>query len=242
MKIKRWSQLSRRAHRLVALSAALALVAVPTIWTLFPCLGHIWVLWRALVLGAWGIAALLIVLSTDRQARQVDELMGEAEHHRRRQRKKAGDVTIGLLLQGSVLRSHDLNLDVYVPTDTGKVIVAYSSTIPLKPVEWAPSTGATGIAFTSGKRVHAAGATARDETYLLTEKEQAEAANLEVVASEPIKNEAGRTIGVLSAYGDTNDEWINSPDGKAEHKALAESIARLLIDVCGLATDDVTPG
>lgn len=89
--------------------------------------------------------------------------------------------------------------------------------------------------------MYAPGESARDETYLLTAKEQAEAANLEVVAAIPIQNEAQRTIGVLSAYGDSNDSWIDTPEGRAEHQALAASTARLLIDVCGLATDDVTP-
>lgn len=238
----RWRRRRRRTGRLVVLTAALALVAVPTIWTIFPWLGQIWILWRALVLLVWGLGAWLIVHATDRQARQLDEMMGELEHHRRKDRKKAGDVAIGLLLQGSVLtRSHDLNLDVYLPIDHKKVRVAYSSKAPLEPVEWASSTGAAGIAFASGKRVYASGETARDKTYLLTDIEQADAANLEVVAATPIKNEAQRTIGVLSAYGDSIDSWIDTPEGRNEHQALAASIARLLIDVCGLATDDVTP-
>lgn len=239
--MRAWNCRSRQTQRLVALTTALGLIAVPTIWTIFPWLAQVWILWRALVLVAWGLAAGLIVYTTDRQARQLDEMMGEVEHHRRKDRKKSGDVAIGLLLQGSVLRSHDLSLDVYLPNDHKKVRVEYSSRVPLEPVEWASSTGATGIAFASGKRVYAPGETARGETYLLTEKEQAEAANLEVVAAMPINNEAQRTIGVLSAYGDSNDSWIDTPEGRAEHQALAASIARLLIDVCGLATDDVTP-
>ncbi len=235
-----WNRRSRRTQRLVALSAALALVAVPTIWTIFPWLAQIWILWRTLVLAAWGFAAGLIVYTSDRQGCQLDEMMGELERHRRKDRKKAGDVAIGLLLQGSVLRSHDLSLDVYLPTGNEKVRVEYSSRVPLEPVEWTLPTGATGLAFASGRRVYASGESARDETYLLTEKEQAEAANLEVVAALPIRNEALRTIGVLSAYGDSNDSWIDTPEGRAEHEALAASIARLFIDVCGLATDDVT--
>lgn len=235
-----WSGLSRRTHRLVALTAALALVAVPTIWAVFPWLSQLWILWRALVLVGWGLAAVAIVASTDRQARQVDELMGETERRRRRERKKAGDVAIGLLLQGSVFIGHDLNLAVYLPLPSGDLAVEYSSQVPPEHTTWTPPHGATGFAFSAGRRVIARGRAARDDTYLLSDEEKRRAANLAVVAAEPITNQSARTFGVLTIYGVCDDGFLATPDGVAEHQALAEAIARLLIDVCNVASDDVT--
>ena len=60
------------------------------------------------------------------------------------------------------------------------------------------------------------------------------------MVSEPIKNQANRTIGVLTIYGDQDDGLLTLQEGVEECKALAESIGRILIDVCGLETDAVT--
>ncbi|HEY5025394.1 MAG TPA: hypothetical protein VII76_10495 [Acidimicrobiales bacterium] len=236
-------RLSRRGRRLAALGAALGLVAVPTIWTLFPSLGGIWVVWRALVLVAWGIAALLIVRSADRQAQQVDELMGEAERHRSRERRKAGELAINLLLRGRAAGLQPYSLDVYLPVvgRSNGVRVAFSSEAPVSVVEWSDAKGATGYAFATGERVTARGEHARNDTYQLDQEQKEAAAHLEIVVAMPIKNQAARTIGVLSAYADQDDGFLVSDQGFEEHSSLAEAIARLLIDVCGLATDEVIP-
>jgi hypothetical protein len=239
-----WSQRrSRRGLRLVALSAALGLVAIPTIWTLFPWLAGIWILWRALILVGWGGAALLIVRSTDQQARQVDELMGEARQHRLVARRKAGELAIDLLLRGRVGGLQPYCFDVYLPIagQPNRVRVAYSSEEPMAAVEWADSQGATGYAFSTGQRAIARGPVARDETFHLNDEQQQAAANLEIVVAMPIKNEGARTIGVLTAYGPTDDGYLVTEEGFEEHASLAAVLARLIIDVCGLDTDDVTP-
>ena len=160
----RIDKLSRRSRRLTALTSALALVAVPTIWALFPWLSGIWILWRALILALWGVAAIVVVSAADRQATQVDEMMGEAERQRRKDRLKAGNVAISLLLSGSSVRTQGRCLDVYLPISKNLVKVAYSSESPLEPVEWNCPAGATGYAFTSGRRVVARGENARNDT------------------------------------------------------------------------------
>ncbi|MCL4445791.1 MAG: GAF domain-containing protein [Actinobacteria bacterium] len=233
---RRWD---RRTQRLIAVGSGLTLVAVPTLWTIFPSLAHIWTLWRVLVLVAWGMPAALIVVTTDRQARQLDMAMGELDRRRQQDRRMAGETAIELLLRGSVLKTlHHLDIDVYLPTKYMRVCVKYSTKIPLVAVDWEYSRGATGIAFAEGKRVYASDEEARRDAYLLPEKLRAEASHLAVVVAVPIKNKNQRTIGVLTAYGDTNDAWIDEKEGRNEHQALAVAIGRLLIDVCRLEYDD----
>jgi hypothetical protein len=182
----------------------------------------------------------IAVAAVDRQATQVDEMMGEVERQRSKVRLKAGELAIDLLLQGSSIRSGGRCLDVYLPVSRNVVRVAYSSETPLELVEWNCPAGATGYAFTSGKRVVARGENARNETYQLDEGQRGLAQSLEIVAAEPIKNQANRTIGVLSVYGPSDDGFLTSDEGMDDCQALAEAISRILIDVCGLETDNVT--
>ena len=53
----------------------------------------------------------------------------------------------------------------------------------------------------------------------------------------PVLNARGEVIAVLSGSSEDADSPLGSPDGYAEHVALADAMARILVDLLKWADD-----
>lgn len=108
---------------------------------------------------------------------------------------------------------------------------------------WLVGQGATGQAFARGAYVYVDGRGVTSDDYDLTERQKARSAGLATVASHPVKTASGRTIAVVSVSATEPSNGIDSDQGQAEHILVAESAARVLIDLLGWSTDtDVAQG
>lgn len=76
-----------------------------------------------------------------------------------------------------------------------------------------------------------------DGSYGLTPEQQKRYSNLAVVAAMPVRNARKRTIAVLTASGVEDPDTLLNKEGQQEHLELAQSCARLLIDVLQKAGD-----
>ena len=102
---------------------------------------------------------------------------------------------------------------------------------------WAAGQGATGQCYLTGEYVLVRGAAVSDGTYDLTQQQQEQYRNLAIVAAMPVLNARGEVIAVLSGSSEDADSPLGSPDGYAEHVALADAMARILVDLLKWADD-----
>jgi hypothetical protein len=112
----------------------------------------------------------------------------------------------------------DLLLPVFEPTDD-------------ESEGWRPSIGCVGKAWSDGELVVAKGSEASDATFGLDEARQHRYRELTAVAATPVMNRDGEIIAVLAASTDQHDEAISGEEGQTELLALAEAVARILIDL-----------
>ncbi|MCU1494278.1 MAG: hypothetical protein JWO62_2042 [Acidimicrobiaceae bacterium] len=230
-----------RRNRIVAILCALWIAFVPAGWAVEPA----WTRWggslRAIVLGSWAAAALLIVITAYRQTRQVDDLMGEALDSRRIQQDSAGFLTLRLLLRHRCSGLQPYCLELFVPDkENGGVLYAVSSSDEVvTETRWEPGRGATGYAFLTGERVIVRGSQVHDGTYGLSQEQKARYRDkgTAIVVAMPVKNVRGRTIGVLTADGPTDTGYFSGEQAFDEHLELAVAAARVLIGLFQWDTD-----
>lgn len=104
---------------------------------------------------------------------------------------------------------------------------------------WEVGRGATGTAYKEGQFVHVTGPAIWDETYGVTPEQAEGFRNLTAVASMPVTNSAGNTIGVITALTDAPDGGGLATEEAAFHALLARSLlaARVLVDLLGWFSD-----
>ena len=230
---------ARPGRRLTALVAAGGLILIPTIWTLFPGLARWTGFEKGGVLGGWILLAGFAVYNTDKQARQLDQMMGETERRRLEQRRSVGALAIQALLDGRCPGLSHYAMDVLLPIskDPLRIQVTYSTVSPMDEAEWTEGKGAAGYAWSMDKYVIASGPKARDDTYALTAEEQKRYQHLDIVAATPIRNASGRRIGVLTAYGNDDDGYLRTDDAYKQQVILTEIIAGILVHMMGHDND-----
>jgi hypothetical protein len=96
---------------------------------------------------------------------------------------------------------------------------------------WLVGQGATGVAWEQGEYVLVQGPEVSDPTYGLTPAQQTKYADLTAVAAMPVLNASGLVIAILSASSRHRDPALANMEGFREHVALAEAVARILIDL-----------
>lgn len=225
-------------HRLSAILGGLALVAVPTFFTTFPE-ATAWPVWiRVLIVLAWLTVASLVVLSTVRQDLRVADLVDAPLARRDEEREFAAERLIRAALtdQASPLCHYDFHVFV-LDQDAGRLLPIFEESTDGTSAGWAPGTGATGLAYSSGEFVKVSGEAVSDASYGLTEEQQERYRDLQVVAAMPVKNARNDVIAVLTASRDEDDGIFDSQEGFEEMVLLARVCARILIDVLQEAGD-----
>ncbi|MEA2475599.1 MAG: hypothetical protein QOE06_3514 [Thermoleophilaceae bacterium] len=189
-----------------------------------------------MVVFAWFAAAALAALSSTRQSRQVDELVGEPLTRRDQEREVAAARLIRALLspeETGFPRHYEFRLFL-MDKAAGRLLPAFESEgIDDAPEGWAPNQGATGLAWSANTRVLVRGAAVSDETHGLSPAQRKRYTKLQVVAAMPVRTVRDRVIAVLSVSSDNDDGFLDLPEAILAHLELAEVIARILIDILG---------
>lgn len=224
-----WRRLCR--SRVALLGAGVALVAVPTLFTVYPTWGK-WTTWqRVLVTIGWLLLAAFVVGASVRQGDQMDDLVGEALERKTRQRFLAGSRILQALLKHATDFPAHYEFRLFLQDDTGRLIASYEPDGQVLGEGWAPGCGAVGTAWSQGEYVEAHGAACSDGTWNLTEEQQEQYKDLQVVAAMPVRNARDKPIAVLAASSNIDDGQLTSPQGREKHKILAEVVGRVLVDI-----------
>ena len=225
-------------HPWTLLFAGLAIVAVPTAYTLFvPEIGTS-ALWVRVVVGVvWLVAAVVAVLAGLRQSSLIEDLVGPAVGQRTEMREEAAQVILASLLDPSgPLGRYEWRLFVPDPDDPGTLHVPAFAPVQ-STTTWPVGIGVTGVAYASGQGAYAIG-DELDRLYpippgVADPVRLARHARLKVVAAMPVQSALGATLGVLTASSQAKSLYITRRQGEREHARLADAVARVLIDLLG---------
>lgn len=225
-------------NRRIAVAAGVTLVLVPTLFSIFPA----WQQWavgtRIVILAGWFISAAFVVWSTTIQSEQVDELVGEPLRRQTAARAAAAQRLLSALLDpmAAGLPEHYV-IRVYLPNEQGVLQPEYSAPSSEDAESWEEGRGATGMAWETNGLIVARGDSVADGTYGLSQVQQRRYANLATVASLPIQTARGQRMGVLSVSSEQDDHHLEDPQALDDLTALADVVARVLIDVLQLRSD-----
>lgn len=195
---------------------------------------------KVLALLVWLGAAIGAVLGAVRQGLQLDSLVSEREHLGR---SGAMERLIRVALTpASTGLSADYHFQVFLPNSDRTRLMPEFDPERAGPIEgWRideePAQAVTGAAWSTNSYVFAKGGSVSDATYGLTPEQQAGYRNLTGVAATPIQNARGHAVAVLTVFTSRPQPVVSDPDVVVRIVALAEFIARILIDVGGKASD-----
>jgi hypothetical protein len=96
---------------------------------------------------------------------------------------------------------------------------------------FAVGQGTVGMAWATGVWAVARGRTVSDETFGLTDQQRERYADVAVAASVPIRNAAGRVIGVLSGFSRRPGTVLGLSEGFELQVFFADAAARVLVDL-----------
>lgn len=225
-------------HPWTLLFAGLAIVAVPTVYTLFaPEIGSSVLLGRVIVGVVWIVAAVVAVLAGLRQSSLIDDLVGPSIGQRTEMREEAADLILTRLLDpAGKLGRYEWRL--FVPNPDQPETLHVPAFAPVQSTTtWPVGVGVTGVAYDTGESQYAVG----EEISRLypIPSDVADAvrlarhARLGVVAAMPVQSALGRTLGVLTASAESRSVFITTREGEREHARLADAVARVLVDLLG---------
>jgi hypothetical protein len=216
-----------------------ALVLVPTLFTVFPHWADWAVTSKLLVLVGWLVAAIVVIRAGVGDSERVRDLLGTVRHRRETSREAAVRFILRELLRPEAAGFPDhYEFRLFLPDKhKQRLLPAYQSPGRSPSEGWAINQGATGVAWSSGSYVRVRGAKVSDGTYGLTDEQQKQHRNLQVVAAAPVLNARVEPIAVLSVSSAVNDGFLFEEDGPLLHQQLAEVVARVLIDISGIGGD-----
>ena len=230
-------QLTHR--RASAVAAGVALVLVPTLFTLFPHWSN-WALTpKLLVLAGWFVAAFVVIRAGVGDSERIRDLLGTVHRRREAGREAASRFILRELLSPDAagFPAH-YEFRLFLPDEhRQRLLPEYESPGRFRSEGWEIGQGATGAAWSSGSYVRVRGATVSDGTYGLTPEQQERYRDLLVVAAAPVLNARAEPIAVLSVSSDIDDGFLFEGDGPELHKELAQAVARVLIDISGIGGD-----
>lgn len=231
--------MATQGHWRVNAPAAVVLVLVPTLFSVFPRWSD-WTLVPKLgVLAVWLVAAITVISAGVDDSERLHDLLDGTGRRRDLAREVAGRFILRTLLSPDAagFPSH-YKLQLFIPDDDGLHLVAqYGSSGDLPSEAWAIGQGATGAAWASCSYVRVRGSKVSDGTYGLNEQQQERYRALRVVAAAPVLDASVRPIAVLTASSTIDDGFLFTGGGPAHHRELAEVIARVLIDNFGISGD-----
>jgi hypothetical protein len=153
--------------------------------------------------------------------------------------KAAGELALRGMLGSPTGVLAGVQFRVYTyDADTDRLLPIYGTDSTETPESWQPGHGVTGQAYLSGGYVTAVGDATHDDTFQLTDAQKARYAAITQAAAVPVFNASRRVIAVLTAWTEEPDSQLISTQGETAVVALAQLVARVLVDLLGWSTDD----
>jgi hypothetical protein len=211
----------------------LFLLAVPTIYTVFPGL----TLWserdRLLVLGVWAALGAITIAAQSRRDETITDLAADTDSERRKVRRaSAAYILEQLLREGTGGVPAGYVFMVYIAD--GDYMRPVWPALQLRPGEQDPrvfkiGNGATGSAWEQDKTFVVTGEMVHNERHGLTPEQQEYFKDFHTVAATPSTFAESR-IGVLTALGPNDDGFFNqdSPGGRMLLERLAQIVGVVL--------------
>jgi hypothetical protein len=229
----RWLE-TMLTKRWVVMLVGVALVLVPTLFTVFPGFTH-WPVWlRALIVGVWVLGATLAVLGSVRQSRQMDQLVQPALERRRANSDLAAQDILRSLLEKHDFPPH-YQFRLFIPDLEQRHLL--SSWDPDGHVEatrgWDFGVGVTGVAWDTETYQRARGAECADtHMWNISADVIDRYRDLKVIAAEPVFDDHETCIAVLTGSSRTVDDGqLVNAEGVSKHRRLASVVARVLSDI-----------
>jgi hypothetical protein len=221
-RLRRWIRFSRAK----ALGAGVALLAVPTFFTVFPT----WTDWhpsvRIGIVVVWLLIAAAVVASEIVRGEAIAAITTERREIARNLRLVATREVLEALLRSSTRGIPDhYELTLYLYDEEKDKLLPYFPTIDFRgeadPRVFDPGKGATGTAWRDRGIVVVTGTEVSSDKYGLTDVQQEYFKDYQSVASAVVWEEAATPIGVVSALGTADDGYFSGPPGRDSRSPLA---------------------
>lgn len=235
----RWVLDEPKRRQVARILAALVIVFVPTAWSVFPGWGEWNIDIRILAMVGWVLAAVVVVVTTDKQNRMLAYLMGDVSESVRLRKEAAGLRAITMLLSNPPDPFRGCRVSVFVADPGSSVLRHFVDSHPHEPRDnFEVGQGATGYAFMRNEQVRVRGVTVSDGSYGLDTEMCDHYKKYQVVISTCMWDYNNSPIGVLSTMATEDDGSLVTDDALFVHLNLAAVVGQLGIDLLrwGLTT------
>ena len=230
-----------RGNRLAAVLAALLLVALPTVFALFPALTvRLNIFRREMLMLGWLIVAIFTVVASQTRESEKDARAAKAQDTAQAsQRLLLRQYLTVLLNPRNTQIPATYEISIYIRDTEADLLFPWFPTRTTNrqdPTVFEYRQGATGTAFVERKAVVAVGDAVSSGEYGLTEAQQRRYADYVIVAAVPIRLLGGQLVGVLGAISKQNDGRFSSSDAviNQEGIGLLEELADRIGEVLGM--------
>jgi hypothetical protein len=217
--------------------AAIVLVAIPSLFGIFPEMGRWGIGVRVSIAGVWiGIVMASVIIGSRRDVRLGRILDTTARQREQLRLRATDDILTALLRPGTKDIPSDYEFTVYLrEPEPDQLRAAFPAPGPGAGdvAVFRSGDGATGLAFQRRQLILVTGDAVSDGTYGLTPGQREHFASYRVVVATPIWREGDRPIGVLSAINRENDGHFEKDSSRAALRELAEVIGVVLTSVYG---------
>lgn len=218
-----------RRNRPLVVALGVFLLAVPTVFTVFPGLSESSRMRRGLLLAAWFIAAAIAIHSSTKRDEAIQSLSDEERERQQKLRRAAAlELMSALLRPGTLGIPSHYEFTVYI-FDDDKLLPAWPvlDSDSLDPRIFSPGSGATGTAWADKEMVVVTGSAVANADYGLTPDQQEFFKQYKTAVATPISREDETFFGVLTALAEVDDQYF-SGDGPGQR------FLRDLSDVMGV--------
>jgi len=133
------------------------------------------------------------------------------------------------------------SLHLYLPDEEQRLLVTALEHDPDRSLfgreGWAVGQGIVGRVWRDGDAIVARGRDILAALDDIADAHREPYQGLAVLVAVPVVNANDRTVGVLTAHASDPTTRLDSPEGLAQLLALAEVLARVLVDLLGWSTD-----
>lgn len=217
--------------RFGTLGLAVSLVALPSLFGIFPEWTQLPLFVRALVVGIWIPIVWATASAALRQTEQIGDLVGPALERRAKQKALAARRLLLLLLAHDPRLLPNYKFRLYTFDALRGELIPVFAPEDSDAESWPVGTGVTGEAWRRGEYVIARGSAVWDTTSGLTAQQRARYEHLAVVASMPVRDDRQNLVAILTASSRLDDGRLASPDGYDRHSELAQICGRILVDI-----------
>ena len=210
-----WARLGQPRPWPVAIGVSL--VAVPTVFTMFPGLTEWPRVPRLGVAIVWGTGAAVLVRSSLSNERRIERLVEHAEGEFDEARAVTLDAFLGLAFDPAISRiPGNWQVTVYLADVAQGLLLPFypeQVTDPADPSVFPFGAGATGRAYETNESTFVFGDAVSDASYGLSGRQREFFAQYTAVGAVPIRDPEGLPLGTVTVITALDDGWLGAVEG-----------------------------